>query len=530
VAVAVAVAAVSAPAPAGAAAQTAAAAAPVKAYVPAQYIAKLYTEALGRIPDQSGWQSAVTDFSQNGCTTTTLAAWGEAVFTSAEYTGLGYDNDARLLTLYRGALNREPDQAGYSSWLNNLNSGVSWQQAVQTFFTSAEFAALVPKVCSGVVDGSAASYYFGTQPALAVPVTGSGFTGTEASLQALLNATAAGGTVTLAQRAVIWLTTPLVVPAGVTLAATGSPDPHHYANMARLERASTFPAPASQEGMVQVQPDATLRNVWVDGARGTPGNTALLDNVMTFGDATTVSDDRIGEPRGPSNLYLLGGFDGHPCATESVTGNLITAYSSDHYLTGDWTDGMSINCEGATVSGNQVVDATDVGIVVYRNTPSSAQHSVVTGNYLLSAGNSMYGGMGFDPLYNPAGASQALSFAGAAISDNTLWTGPDTHFDIGLTDGSRAWYARAGAANPADTGTGAAITGNTTGTQSMRVQTGIGINGMLSTTVSGNELTTKQISSGNCPKTAFAAEVSLGFASGTFGSKPVDVNFDGCIG
>lgn len=517
--------------PSGAGAPAAAAATAAKTYVPAQFIAKMYTEALGRIPDQAGWHSATTYFSQNGCGAASLAAWGEAVYSSQEYSGLGYASAARLLTLYRGALNREPDPGGYGTWMQNLSSGTSWPATVQAFFTSAEFTALVPKICSGVVDGSGSSYYFGTQPALAVPPGDSGFTGSEAALQAQLNSAATGGAVTLAQRAVIMLAQPLVIPAGVTLTTAGAPDPHHYANMARLVRAASFPAPASPEGMVQVRQNATLSHVWVDGARDTPRNTAPLENVMTFGAGTAVSDDRIGEPQGPSSLYLLGGFDGYPCPAEQVTGNLITAYSSDHYLTSDWADGISDNCEGATISGNQIVDATDVGIVVYRNTPGSPQHSVVSGNYVLSAGNSMYGGLGFDPLYNPGGATGVtLSFAGSAIRDNELWTGPDTHFDIGITDGSRAWYARAGAAHPADTGTGASVTGNTTGSESARVQTGIAVNGMLDTTVTGNTLTTAHIATGTCPKVAFAAEISLGYATGTFTPQPTNLSMDGCIG
>jgi hypothetical protein len=499
-------------------------------YVPAQFIAKLYTEGLGRIPDQPGWHSAVTYFTQHGCSAASLAAYGQAVFTSAEYTGLGYGTDARLLTLYRGALNREPDASGLASWQQHLGSGTTWPSAVQAFFTSPEFTALVPKVCSGVVDGSGSSYYFGTQPALAVPAAGSGFTGSEAELQSALNSAAAGGgVVSLAQRALVTLTKPLIIPPGVTLTTAGSPDLHHYADMARLVRAVAFPAPAAPEGMVQVQHGATLSNVWVDGARDTPGNIASLENVMTYGTGSTVSSDRISNTQGPSSLYLLGGYDGYPCASETVSGNLITAYSSDHYRSPDWADGITDNCEGAAISGNQIVDATDVAIVVFRNTPASGQHAIVSGNYILSAGNSMYGGLGFDPLYNNTGnTAQTLSFAGAAIKDNQLWTGPDTHFDIGITDGSRAWYARAGA-DPADTGTGASITGNTTGTLSARVQTGVAVNGMLNTTVTGNTMTLTHITSGSCPKQNFAAEISAGYATGIFSPVPADVNFDGCI-
>src|SRR6202012_2542282 len=70
-------------APATATAATVAGAAPVSqtaaqaSYVPAQFIAKLYTEGLGRMPDQSGWQSATTYFAQNGCSAASLAAYGE---------------------------------------------------------------------------------------------------------------------------------------------------------------------------------------------------------------------------------------------------------------------------------------------------------------------------------------------------------------------------------------------------------------------------------------------------------------------
>jgi hypothetical protein len=57
---------------------------------------------------------------------------------------------------------------------------------------------------------------------------------------------------------------------------------------------------------------------------------------------------------------------------------------------------VSVSCEGATVTGNQIVDTSDVAIVLYRTT-QSPQHSVVRGNYVLSAGNSMYGGLALEP-------------------------------------------------------------------------------------------------------------------------------------
>src|SRR5579864_1438076 len=98
-----------------------AAAAP--AAVPAQFVAKMYTEVLGRAPDPQGWQAALNYFEVNGCDQRRLAAWGGSVFESAEFHSLGYDEPAITLLLYRSILNREPDPAGYRDWLNALSSG-----------------------------------------------------------------------------------------------------------------------------------------------------------------------------------------------------------------------------------------------------------------------------------------------------------------------------------------------------------------------------------------------------------------------
>ena len=59
--------------------------------------------------------------------------------------------------------------------------------------------------CTGTKDGSGSSYQFGTLPALTLPTGASGFTGSGAELQRKLDATAEGGTVYLAQKAVVRL-------------------------------------------------------------------------------------------------------------------------------------------------------------------------------------------------------------------------------------------------------------------------------------------------------------------------------------
>src|SRR5436305_159554 len=114
------------------------AAMPARAVVPTQWIAKMYTEALGRIPDQTGWEDSVNNFNSAGCTAATLKSQGRPFWLSTEYTNLGYDNAARLLSLYRGVLNREPDPTGFTSNLNALNAGTAWSSIVDQFFGSGE--------------------------------------------------------------------------------------------------------------------------------------------------------------------------------------------------------------------------------------------------------------------------------------------------------------------------------------------------------------------------------------------------------
>ena len=100
---------------------------PTEAAVPGQYVAKMYTETLGRAPDPAGWNAAVSYFQTNGCNKRTLGNWGASLFSSAEFQRLGYGSAAAALLLYRAILNREPDARGYSQNLGLLDSGTSAQ-------------------------------------------------------------------------------------------------------------------------------------------------------------------------------------------------------------------------------------------------------------------------------------------------------------------------------------------------------------------------------------------------------------------
>lgn len=491
---------------------------------PGQFVAKLYSEALGRIPDAGGWTGQLNAFASAGCTATTVRDQVRAMYNSAEFLSRPYDAAARVLAIYRGALNREPDQGGLDAYTGQLQSGaLTWPQVVDSIVSSSEFANLVPLVCSA----STTSYYVGAQAAPTLPVSGSGFAGgTGQQLQALLNATPAGGTVTLAQKAVVRISAPLVIPAGVTLTTNGAPGPTAYALQGRLVRAAAF-----DSALVQVSGGGRLNAVWVDGQRGSYVNYVLnaIDVQTLGGSGTAVTNAKLSNSLGWSTLQALGTFEGRPCAGTTVSGNLVTAYSSDHLTLGDrpsWTDGLSIACENALIEGNSIIDATDVGIVLFRANPAN-QRSTVRGNQILNAGNSAYGAISIDGLH---GQGITPGFAGATVLNNVFWTAPRTHADIGLAVGTRPWFG-----NASDAGTGVSVTDNTTNGLTAVVGTGMAVSGMFNATVQRNSLQVSPAAINGCPHVNFGIDANGYAAGGNFQAGATSVSFGngsggGCIG
>jgi hypothetical protein len=503
-----------------------------EAAVPGQYIAKMYTEILGRTPDPAAWNGALGYFEPNECNQATLADWGAPFFSSPEFQGLEYDNAATVLLLYRAILNREPDLRGYSHYLDLLDRGTPLNTIVSMFFRSSEFSALVPHICS------AGSYSFATLGGgLAIRIPTAALEGydnlTEAQLQALLNSAAAGSSVYLTQQSVIYLTKPLVIPAGVTLASYGSPTPRQHAKMARLVRASAFPGP-----MVEINlddnpnPSGALKSTWVDGQRSQSSSYVYgAINIEIYGgNGASVRENFIDNSLGWSNVHSYGSVDGRPCVSNFITDNLITAYPSLH-VGGHYTDGLSIGCENTLVQGNQIVDATDVGIVVFTAAPAT-QKSLVTNNTVVSAGNSAFGALAFDPLYSPAYPAKP-NFTGASITGNSVWSSPNTHFIIGLAVGSRPWFGTHsvinGVVSTGNIGYGASATRNTTAGVLTRFGEGITISGMDSARVQSNTFNATPIPQTwtSCPVGNVLASVA-GLASGSLQAYS-DIEVNGCM-
>jgi hypothetical protein len=150
----------------------------------------------------------------------------------------------------------------------------------------------------------------------------------------------------------------------------------------------------------------------------------------------------------------------------------------------------------------------------------AVQKSNVQNNTVLSAGNSAFGAMGFDSLQ---GRSPNPDFTGASISNNTFWSGPNTHFVIGLAVGSRPWFANG------QVGTGAVVVGNTTGTVRTAMAEGIAVSGMWNATVQSNTLLVTPYNQTSCPVDNILVSASAGLASGSIQAPYTDVDPSGCM-
>jgi hypothetical protein len=494
--------------------------------IPSQFIAKMYTEALGRAPDQENWSGFLAYFRNNGCRTQQLASVGQQFYTSPEFTHDYEDNEAKLLALYRGALNRDPDQRGLDYYASLLKSGKPWPDVVRDFFTGAEFRSEAPVICNAAVPG----YGFGKQVPPKLTPGSVGFTGTEAGLQSILNAAAPASTVYLAQKAVVILTSPLTIPKGVGLSTYGEPETTSYTLMARLVRGSTFDGPN-----VNVKAGGRLTHVWVDGQRNVLGYHKVSGgagdnaNVASLGGTgIVVSSNKLSDPQGGTNFFSVGA----PCANESIRKNLVTAYSAAHDLSG-FADGLTMSCEGLDLEYNAIVDVTDVGIVLFA-TPGFTQHSKIANNTIVSAGLSTNAAISSDPSTGNAGGS-SLNYSGTLFQNNTFWTGPNTAFDFGVEAGGRPFFSAA--SNNSD-GFGAVYVNDTTGLLSARVRAGIAVAGMRRVTVTNDaqhplDFMPVTFAPGSpaatCPGGQVISEASVGHASGTYPKPTFDGDFDGCV-
>jgi CubicO group peptidase (beta-lactamase class C family) len=100
------------------------------------FVTRFYQLCLGRDPDQSGldyWVNSLKDGTRTGAE----VAYG-FVF-SPEFTNMKVTNEQYLNILYHAFFNREADQGGFNSWLDQLDAGVDREEILNGFIYALEF-------------------------------------------------------------------------------------------------------------------------------------------------------------------------------------------------------------------------------------------------------------------------------------------------------------------------------------------------------------------------------------------------------
>ncbi|AKJ03354.1 Hypothetical protein AA314_04980 [Archangium gephyra] len=468
------------------------------AEVPYQFIAKQYTEVLGRAPDQSGWTYYANGFSTSGCSQAMLRQYGRQFYQSNEFASRGYNASEKVVVAYRGILSREPSASEVGYWVTQLQNGIPWMTVVDNFFNNSEFASLVSRICMGR-DYSAN----GGRPYV---ITSSR---DQATLQQQLYT---NGVVVLNPQEVVYLTSTLYIPVGALLTTRDAVDANQTARFGRLVRDRTFNGP-----LVELR--GTMDKVWVDGQGGRlTSSSSVADNTVTAMQGT-IQNSRLSDPAGWTNLQAPEWCTG----PVTIANNLITGYANPHSGVGGWADGLSIACSGSTARYNSIIDATDVGIIVFSRQSSagwSGTNIVARNNTVIAAGRSAYAGLAFD-----AGHQDGADFTGSYIQDNLLWTSPLQHFDIALTMGTNPW----------DWGMGANATAIRNGSGSLRntVHLGIVVDGMLNATVLENNFSPVGVNTGiPCPQNSGVSahfSPSPGHATGNIQGPTSNMTVHGCM-
>ena len=222
--------------------------------------------------------------------------------------------------------------------------------------------------------------------------------------------------------------------------------------------------------------------------------------------------------------------------TNYIQNNLVTAYNSAHHApaassgvagaaNATWSDGLNIGCENTEVSGNTIIDATDVALIVFRScvqnevmadgvthictTGPVQQASNVHDNLIIGAGSSAYGALMVSP-FDSAGPDPQAGFNGFRMQNNNAFTSVAAHFNTGIIAGVRPYTvadtARRGTGDDGSGGNGAIISGNGTSGQIAYVGNAVLVSGLLDFQITGNTLSLMETAGagyGGVPSTGY---------------------------
>lgn len=431
---------------------------------PAEWFARNFAEALGRLPSQDEWNFSLAA-AANTCSADSLKA-AASLYNSDEFLALPYNARERSLAMYRGLIGHDPsadELDRFAAWQDAKPDGLC--ETIAYLVRSQQFASHTKDICSPAL----ANYHYEK----GFPAIGAGEKLPEATLREWLAAAKSGDVVELPRGAWVEVTSPLRVPTGVTLRTEGMTtieDRRAYARMARLIRKSSFRGP-----IVQTQEGATLETVWLDGRIADFAHVTdkelLGPNVFTdptVAAASAVRFIRTDNPASAQNIRV-GSYNKKVCTKPmTVNGNFVVNSGNDNRVSGPrpiWSDGVFVHCETSVVEDNEVLDPSDVGLILFVS-ENGKQRSTITNNRVLSAGNDAFGGLVIDTWTGFRCNFEPCDFSGAGFTDNILWSGPNTRFVFAISTASSPWSFIPGHG----TARGAKFIHNTSGKSRIRTQ------------------------------------------------------------
>ncbi|MFM2429169.1 MAG: hypothetical protein RLZZ511_382 [Cyanobacteriota bacterium] len=395
-----------------------------------QYFVKVYSEGLGRIPAVQEFGDIYNLHGYKPCTREELLTVAQKVLLSPEAGASQHSVRQRVRAIYRVMLNRDPDQGGWDYFTTRpLASTIS------EISVSSEYGQMVSKICS-----SSQRYGFGVTPL-------SGITLTANQLQIRLNAASPGGIVELEPTDRVLVDKPVIIPQSVTLRTRGNPQ--NYIGQASLLREKHFQGP-----VVEVKQSGRLESMYVDGRLPDLGRSSLVvngsplsvyeSNVEITGSNAVVTGNRVFNSSGWAHIFVSP--HGTPANGAVVTNNQVIGYATDRNTTGQllFTDGIAVGAT-ATVTGNTVVDATDVPIIAF-DPYAQGNASQIGNNRILQAGNNAWYMMGTETA---KATTNVPRFTGR-FYDNQLQTLGGTRARVGVFNGTRVAHG-SGAWNTSST-------------------------------------------------------------------------------
>lgn len=123
----------------------------------AQDVYRLYITALGRTPDSNGHYDWTISIGMNNATLDNVV---DGFVGSSEFVnGVGLLNNTDFVThLYQNALGRNPDPAGLSNWVSQLNAGASKASIILGFSQSSEAQNIYDQSARTFIETNSASY------------------------------------------------------------------------------------------------------------------------------------------------------------------------------------------------------------------------------------------------------------------------------------------------------------------------------------------------------------------------------------